>query len=153
MTQEQLKYQQDAIRSDQARYDAALAKIGERARSPVLGESRDTYRREVLRDIKRRHLTNHDLYRVNMRGLPNTAIDNIEELVIKAAVDEYWNPRNVPLGEIHERKRYDDYGRLTSIDFLGQESFVKFMGRPGRIVTGWSTPNGPVLASGNTRWG
>jgi hypothetical protein len=144
MNAEQLKYQQDAIRSDQERFDRALAKIGERARAPILGESRNDYRREQLREIKRRHLANHELYKVNMRGLPDgPALDNVERMVCDAAVSEYWNPRNVPLGEIQERKRFDDFGRLQSIDWLGQESFVKFMGRPGRRVIGFM--NNPAL--------
>ena len=147
MTQEQLEYQRNAIRSDQERFDQALIKIGERAPAPVLGQTRTEYRQETLRAIKRRHLTNHDLYKVNMRGLTGQALDNIEPMVLQAAVDEYWNPRNVPLGEIHERKRYDDLGRLQSIDFLGQESFVKFMGRPGRRVTGCRTDQGFVHAN------
>ena len=80
-----------------------------------------------MRAIKRRHLTNHDLYKVNMRGLTGQALDNVEPMVLQAAVDEYWNPKNVPLGEIHERKRLDGMGRVVSIDWLGQESFVKQM--------------------------
>ena len=75
MTAEQLKYQQDAIRNDQERYNHVLAKIGEQARAPVLGESRNDYRREQLREIKRRHLQNHKLYTVNMRGLQADALD------------------------------------------------------------------------------
>ena len=134
MTAEQLKYQQDALRNDQERYNHVLAKIGEQARAPVLGESRNDYRREQLREIKRRHLQNHRLYAVNMRGLQADALDAIEPQVLEAVVQEYWNPRNVPLGEIHERKRFDDFGHLQSIEWLGRESFVKFMGRPGRRV-------------------
>jgi hypothetical protein len=64
-------------------------------------------------------------------------------MVCDAAVEEYWNPHNVPLGEIHERKRFDDFGRFVSIDFLGQENFCKFMGRPGRRVIGFM--NNPAL--------
>ena len=148
MNAEQLKYQQDAIRSDQERFDQALVKIGERAPAPVLGQTRTEYRQETLRAIKKRHLTNHDLYKVNMRGLTGQALDNIEPMVLQAAVDEYWNPRNVPLGEIHERKRMDENGRVRCIEFLGQESFVKFMGRPGRRVTGWRTDQGVI----KTQW-
>jgi hypothetical protein len=44
MTQEQLEYQKNAIRSDQERFDQALIKIGERAPAPVLGQTRTEYR-------------------------------------------------------------------------------------------------------------
>jgi hypothetical protein len=149
MTSEQLSEQRGAIqRNDQAYYDSWLVKIGERARAPVLGEDRTTYRQEQLRAIKRQHLRNHDLYKVNMRGLTGQALDNIEPMVLQAAVDEYWNPRNVPLGEIHERKRMDENGQVRCIEFLGQESFVKFMGRPGRRVTGFRTDQGVI----KTQW-
>jgi hypothetical protein len=148
MTQEQLEYQRNAIRSDQERFDQALIKIGERAPAPVLGQTRTEYRQETLRAIKKRHLTNHDLYKVNMRGLTGQALDNIEPMVLQAAVDEYWNPKNVPLGEIHQRVRMDENGRVQCIEFLGQESFTKFMGRPGRRVLGFRTDQGMVM----TKW-
>ena len=89
MTPDQQRQQQHAIRADQERFDRALAKIGERARAPVLGESRNDYRREQLREIKRRHLANHELYKVNMRGLPDgPALDNVEQMVCDAMVKD-----------------------------------------------------------------
>jgi hypothetical protein len=85
-----------------------------------------------------------------MRGLPDgPALDNIEQMVCDAVVKEYWNPRNVPLGKIEERKKFDDFGRLESVNFLGQESFVKAMSRPGRRVVGWRTDQGMVRANGS----
>jgi hypothetical protein len=149
MTQEQLEYQRNAIRTDQARYDRVLLKVGERAPAPVLGQSRGDYRRETLRSLKRRYLANHELYKVNMRGLPDgPALDNVEQLVCDAVVKEYNNPKNVPLGEIHERRRLDDNGRVQCIEFIGQESFTKFMGRAGRRVVSFHTPQGPFM----TKW-
>jgi hypothetical protein len=149
MTSEQLSEQRGAIqRSDQAYYDSWLVKVGERAPAPVLGQSRTEYRQETLRAIKRRHLTNHDLYKVNMRGLTGQALDNIEPMVLQAAVDEHWNPKNVPLGEIHERRRMDENGRVQCIEFIGQECFTKFLGRPGRRVVSFRTDQGPFM----TKW-
>jgi hypothetical protein len=149
MTAEQLKYQHDAIRSDQARYDQVLVKVGERARAPVIGESRNDYRREQLRDLKMRYLQHHPFFKVNMRGLKADALDALESQVLDAVVQEYWNSLNVPRGEIQERRKFDEFGRLESINFLGQESFVKFMGLPGRRVTGWRTDQGRVRANGS----
>jgi hypothetical protein len=133
--------QRNFIRSDQEYYDRGLAKIGERARAPVLGESRLQYNREVLRDLKKRHLMNHELGRINMRGLSGEVIETLRPQVLQAAEQEYWNPRNVPAGQIQERRRYNDFGGLEAIEFLGQECFVKQMGRPGRRVQSFWPPS------------
>jgi hypothetical protein len=42
---------------------------------------------------------------------------------------------------------------LNGVTTFWGESFVRGMSRPGRRVVGWNTSTGPVLASGNTRWG
>ena len=34
----------------------------------------------------------------------------------------------------------DEYGKVKCIDFVGQESFVKQMGRPGRKVVRFMAP-------------
>jgi hypothetical protein len=56
------------------------------------------------------------------------------------------NPLTVPKGEIREVVKTDANG-LKVRHFIGQESFVKQMGRPGRRVVSFRTDQGYVDAS------
>jgi len=117
-------------------YDNVLRKIGTRAPQPVLGTTVNDYRRETLRTIKQTFLPqNHPLYQVQMRALKADALGALEPQVLKAAVTEANNPVHVPAGELRKVEELDDYGKLKTIKWIGQESFVKAMGRPGRRVT------------------
>ena len=71
MTSDQLEYQQRSARLYQERYDNALREICVRAPEPILGQNPSDYLREVLRAIKKNHLQNHELYKINVRGLPD----------------------------------------------------------------------------------
>jgi hypothetical protein len=133
----------------QAYFDDVLRQIGMRAPQPTLGDTVNHYRRETLRTIKKTFLPrDHKYYKVNMRGLPSDALNGFEPLVLKAAVQEANNPQNVPPGEIRKIERLDEVGRVKFIDFIGQESFVKQMMRPGRRVVSFRTEHGAVDASG-----
>jgi hypothetical protein len=128
--------QQAALRYHQARYDDILRKVGRRAPEPTLGQSELDYRKETCRMMKRAFLPqNHKLYQVNWRGIKSDSVLNaLEPDLLSAVLVEAWNPCHVPPGELHERKVMDDYGRVKEIRFVGSESFVKQMGRPGRRV-------------------
>jgi hypothetical protein len=132
MTADQYHYQQRALRTYQRRFDDALCTIGWRAPAPVLGQSELDYQREVLRAIKQTFLQNHELYKVQMRQLDADAIEPFTLKVIDAALSEYNNPMNVPVGAIEPRGRFDEWGKLQCIDWIGRECFTKQMGRPGR---------------------
>jgi hypothetical protein len=94
------------------------------------------YRRETLRTIKRTFLPqNHPLYQVQMRQLKADALQALEGQVLQAAVVEANNPCHVPAGELRKVEELDDYGKLKTIKWIGPESFVKQMMRPGRRVT------------------
>ena len=130
-------------------YDTTLRKIGMRAPQPVLGQSCNTYRREVLRTIKRTFLPqNHPLYQVQMRALKADALGALEPQVLQAAVVEANNPCHVPAGELRKVEELDDYGKLKTIKWIGPESFVKAMGRAGRRVVSFRTDHGYIDASG-----
>ena len=148
MNEQQLDYQKRSARLFQERYDSTLRQVGMRAPEPVLGQSPDDYRRETLRTLKRTFLQNHELNRVNMRGLDSSVLPPFEAQVLDAVVKEAHNPRNVPVGELRKIERYDEYGTVKEILFVGQESFVKQMGRPGRRVASFHTDHGFVDASG-----
>ena len=147
MTEDQLKYQQRSASIYQKRYDNALRDIGVRAPAPVLGQHPNDYRREVLRTIKKNHLQNHELYKLNMRGLADEVLDNFEPMVINAAKSELCNNDNVPPGELRKVDKLDAFGRLCETNFYG-ESFVKQLNRPGRRVVRFCTDQGFVDASG-----
>ena len=125
----------NAARKFQEFYDSTLRKVGMRAPQPVLGESVNSYRRETLRMLKRTFLPQtHDQYPVNSRGLKADALQVFEPQLLNACVVEAYNPAHVPLGELRKVEELDEFGKLKTIKWIGQESFVKAMGRPGRRV-------------------
>ena len=139
----------DAARKFQAHYDDVLRQVGMRAPQPILGQTVNRYRRETMRTMKRTYLPqNHPLYAVNMRGLPADSITPIETQLLPAVVVEANNPATVPKGEFRRVDEIDAHGGLRTTRWIGQECFVKQMGRPGRLVVSFNTSNGPVDASG-----
>src|SRR5262245_37328596 len=130
-------------------YDNTLRKVGMRAPQPTLGQTVNDYRRETLRTIKQTFLPqNHPLYAVQMRALKADALGALEPQVLQAAVAEADNPVHVPEGELRKVEELDDYGKLKTIRWVGRESFVRAMGRPGRRVVSFRTDAGFVDASG-----
>jgi len=125
----------DAARKFQEFYDNTLRKIGMRAPQPVLGDTVNNYRRETLRTLKRTFLPqNHELYQIQFRGLPADVLNPFEAQLLQACVVEANNPQHVPAGELRKIEELDEFGKLKTIRWIGQESFVKQMGRPGRRV-------------------
>jgi hypothetical protein len=125
----------DAARKFQAYYDDTLRKVGMRAPQPVLGQTVNDYRRETLRTLKRTFLPqNHELYRIQFRGLPADVLNPFEAQLLSACLVEAYNPQHVPPGELRKIEELDEYGKLKTIKWIGQDSFVKQMGRPGRRV-------------------
>jgi hypothetical protein len=89
----------------------------------------------------------HDLYKVQMRALPDDVLAGFEQMLLPACKTEAFNPLTVPKGEIREVVKTDANG-LKVRHFIGQESFVRAMGRPGRRVISFRTDQGFVDASG-----
>jgi hypothetical protein len=131
----------DASRQFQEYYDSTLRKVGTRAPAPSLGMSVNDYRRETLRTLKRTFLPqNHPLYEVQYRGLRSDALGVFEQQLLKAVETEAVNPAHVPPGELRKIERMDEYGKVKCIDWIGQESFVRQMMRPGRKVVRFLAP-------------
>ena len=125
----------DAARRFQEYYDETLRKIGARAPQPLLGTTVNDYRRETLRNLKRTFLPPaHDLYQVQYRQLEADALGVLEPQLLNACVVEANNPAHVPPGELRKIEEYDQYGQVKTIRFVGQQSFVREMMRPGRRV-------------------
>ena len=139
----------DAARQLQAFYDETLRKVGARAPQPTLGQSVNDYRRETLRNLKRTFLPEvHPLYEVQYRSLRSDALAALEPQLLQACVVEANNPAHVPPGELKKVERLDEYGKVRCVEFVGQESFVKQMMRPGRRVLSFTTDRGRFDASG-----
>jgi hypothetical protein len=151
MTEDQLQTVQRSARLFQEHYDNLLCQIGFRAPQPIIGQMPDDYRREVMRTLKKQFLTHHPLNRINMRGLPSDVLPQFEQQVLQAAVSEAHNPLNVPLGEMRRIDKRDETGVLKEICWVGQESFVKQMNRPGRRVLSFTTDQGRFDAQ-KWRW-
>jgi hypothetical protein len=133
-----------AAREFQSVYDETLRRVGARAPQPVLGETVNHYRREALRTMKRTFLPqNHPLYQVQFRALRDDALPVFEQQLLPAVVVEANNPMHVERGSLKKVEELDEYGKLKMIRFVGQESFVKVMGRPGRRVLRFMVPSGP----------
>jgi hypothetical protein len=125
---------QASARVIQERADEALMPWDIRAPAPVLGESFDRYRRNVAVKLKKLLPENHELRKVQYRGLDDAVLNAFEPQLYRAVRDAAHDASTVPPGEFRKVIEVDQGGtRYTK--FIGQESFVKAMGRPGRRVT------------------
>ena len=147
MTREQLLQQQAAGRIYQQRFDDALAPWGTRANAPALGQDLDDYRRDHLVRIKKLLPDGHELGSVPIRQLQPDALAVMEKQILAAASDSAFRPDAVPHGQIERRVQVDENGQKI-VHWLGTESFVRELGRPGRKVTSFRTDQGYVGADG-----
>jgi hypothetical protein len=124
----------DASRRWQEHYQKEVEDIGLNIPPPTLGQSTNDYRREMMRLLKKTFLPpNHELYQVQMRALPADALAGFEEMLLPACKVAAFDPTTVPRGEMREVVKTDANG-LKVRHFIGQDCFVKQMGRPGRRV-------------------
>jgi hypothetical protein len=150
LTTDQAEYQQQALRTHQARFDEVLRKVGMRAPEPVMGQSELDYQRELLRLCKVTFLRNHELNKVNMRGLMADGVRAFTPQVLDAVVTEAFNPCNIPEGQIVSRETLDDFGQLKVIKWVGSPGmcFTRQLGRSGRKVISFRTDQGFVGTNG-----
>ena len=139
--------EEDDIVKQQIFYDDALREVGVRAPAPVLGQSVRDYRRETLRMLKYTLPEDHPLRQVNYRGLRTDSLNALEPQVMAAFKAEKVNPNKLADGEYKPVPKLNPYGQVQETRFIGKESFVKFMGRPGRRVVNFMRPAiEPILA-------
>jgi len=147
MNRDQLLQMQRSGRVYQERADNALMPWDQRAPSPVLGEDIAKYRRDLCVKLKKLLPEGHEFRKVQYRALNDSALDALEPQLLRAVHAEAHNPDTVPPGEFRKVIEVDQGGtRITKC--VGQESFVKAMGRPGRRVLSFRTDQGFVDASG-----
>ena len=132
----------DAIRQVQAQFDEALSRVGLRAPAPIVDQSPIEYLQDACQDVKRKVLPRGHRYRTVQYGeLKRDALQAIVPDLLKACVEEAKNPDNLAPGEIRKIEVLGPDGQKW-IDWVGRESFVKDMGRPGRRVVSFTTSNG-----------
>jgi hypothetical protein len=134
----------DACRKFQAYYDETLCRhVGIHAPQPTAGEDVNHFRARSLNLFKRTFLPPvHDLY-IGYHALAKqstVAFNNFEKDCLAACKVEANNPAHVPLGELRKIEERDPYGQVRLVRFIGQESFVKQMGRAGRRVVKFRQP-------------
>src|SRR5262249_56094556 len=101
----------------------------------TVGETEKDYGRKVLLMAKRTFLPrSHELRQFSLDDVQADALGVLEPQFLQAFEKEANNPAHVPPGELRKIERLDEYGKVKTIDFIGQESFVKAMGRPRRRV-------------------
>jgi hypothetical protein len=127
--------------SVQARADQAFEPWGFRAPAPTLGCDPDEYRRDMLVKAKRLLPGTNELRHVKIWDLPRSALAAFEDQIYPQARAEAWRPDSVPPGEMRQVHKPTANGSEI-IEWVGQESFVKAMGRPGRRVVGFLFPDG-----------
>jgi hypothetical protein len=150
LNREQMLHQDQALRAYQARADDALSTWGLRAPAPTLSDDPrypERYRRELLYLAKKRLPEDHQLRKFQVKHIPFDAFQVVEPQIYQACREAAYRPDSVPLGEMRRVEERDSNG-MRVVKWIGQEHFVKQMGRPGRRVISFNTSNGPVAASG-----
>jgi hypothetical protein len=121
-------------REYQARADDALAPWGLRAPARQAGEPLIDYRRRLVRPVQKRLPTDDQWCGKSLDCVDDATFASIEEQIYATGKQAAYRPDSVPAGEMQSRERIDSNGQKI-IEWIGRESFVKEMGRPGRRVT------------------
>jgi hypothetical protein len=147
LSRDQAMRMQASARIYQQRYDDALQPWDIRAPAPVLGEPITEYRWKLARLAKHQLPEDHQLRKIQYRRLDTAVFDNFEPQLLQAVQRAAYDAASVPPGQFRKVTEIASDG-MKIVKWVGQESFVKDMGRPGRRVVSFQTPNGRVNASG-----
>jgi hypothetical protein len=134
MNREQLLQMQASARVYQARADSIFQEWGFRAPQPTLGQDPEDYRRDLAVMAKKQLPCGHELRKVKLWKLPKDVFETFEPQVYSACAEAAKRPDSVTPGEIREVVRINPQNGHKEIHFLGNESFVRKMGREGRRV-------------------
>jgi hypothetical protein len=129
-------------------YNDKLKDIGFEVPLPKAGQTVGGYRRHVAQVIADSLLpSGHSFAKMDWVDMPFDAFKNLEPMHLTHAVTEYQNPANVTPGTFREIKKHLPNGQ-ECVTFVGPESFVKQLGRPGRRVVGFRTDQGYMNTNG-----
>jgi hypothetical protein len=146
---EQSRADSEKCRQAQIFYDDAFRGFGVQTPPPVEGERPGQYRKRLYEHLRRKLPSGHDLATTRADDIPSSAARNFENMMLGAAMREALKPsaENLPRdGSLVRRERTDDMGTRT-VEWLGRESFIKSMGRPGGRVVKFFNPR-----TGQTVW-
>jgi hypothetical protein len=113
----------DECRQVAAKYDGSFIGFGLETAMARDGEDPHAYRCRLFRRLLRRMADDHELQGVEPSELPEIALDNLEQQLIKDAAAEAASPSesNLPAsGELISRNRVDDMGE-KSINWYGKQ--------------------------------
>jgi hypothetical protein len=150
LTREQILQQDAALRVYQARADSALEPWGVRAPPPVMSDDPrypEQYRRKLAYLAKKRLPEDHELRTFQVKHIPLDVLETVEPQIFRACRDSAHRPDSVPPGQMRRVEQTDQNG-LKIVSWIGAESFVKELGRPGRRVVSFRIDQGFVDASG-----
>ena len=133
LSYDQAMRMQASARVYQRRYDDALQPWDMRAPGPTLGEDITAYRAKLAILAKKQLPPEHEMRKVQYRRLDTEIFDNFEPQLLQAVRQAAYDPNTVPVGEFRVVPEVDANGMKMN-RFVGPESFVKQMGRPGRRV-------------------
>lgn len=140
MNREQILQMQASARVYQERYDNVLQPWGVRAPAPTLGQDIDAYRRNLAVQAKRLLPDDHQLKKVQYRGLPSDAFEGYEPQLLRAvrtvATDNASVPYDAPLRRIEDV----DSNGMKIIKWIGQRWFGHDFTREGRKVVRFREP-------------
>jgi hypothetical protein len=95
----------------------------------------DSYRRKLLRSARDHLPSSHPLHITGIdRHMPMDVVETWERQIYPACRATGLSNDSVPPGQMREVETRDPRNGQRIINFLGKESFVKAMGRPGRQV-------------------
>lgn len=115
----------DVCRRWQEHFDSKLSQVGMRAPAPVLGQTVNDYRRDVLVKAKRAFIPRtHQLRQFSLDDIRDDALGTIESQILDAVVVEANNPQNVERGQLRELQKTDPRTGHKMNVFIGQESFA-----------------------------
>jgi hypothetical protein len=120
-------------RAYQSRCDDSVQPWGIRAPALVAGAPLDDYRRDLLILAKKRLPEDHELRRVQVRQLPDSALPVFEDKIYAVCKASAMRPDSVPPGELRRVEEVDRNG-LKVIKWIGQRCFTDQFTQPGRSV-------------------
>lgn len=126
----------DRAREFQEYFQNAVRNLGDVIPGPVLGqETANNYCRRILTSFQDELPRKHPLKKAEVNQCKSDALRVLTEQITEAFVAERNNPSDLEAGELRPVRKYDSYGQYLYTDFVGNESFVKAMGLPGRYFT------------------
>jgi hypothetical protein len=134
MTREQLLQVQESARVYQARADSVFEEWGFRAPAPTLGQDPQDYRRDLCVMAKKQLPYGHELRKMKVWKMPKDVFEVFEPQIYDACREAASRPDSVAPGEIREVTRINPQNGHKEVHFIGNESFVRDMMRPGRRV-------------------